>query len=82
MAPEVAGWVGVSEAAGFGNTTSISCQELNLDAPLKGTMIFVRRSDDNGNVHLLGRPFLVGDHWRHRLVRCEVNFIHRQILRY
>ena len=42
-------------------------------------MIFVRRSDDNGNVHLLGRPFLVGDHWRHRLVRCEVNFIHRQI---
>jgi hypothetical protein len=53
--------------------------ELNLDAPLKGTMIFVRRSDDNGNVHLLGRPFLVGDHWRHRLVRCEVNFIHRQI---
>jgi hypothetical protein len=53
--------------------------ELNLDVPLKGTMIFVRRSDDNGNVHLLGRPFLVGDHWRHRLVRCEVNFIHRQI---
>ena len=51
--------------------------ELNLDAPLKGTMIFVRRSDDNGNVHLLGRPFLVGDHWRHRLVRCEVNFIDR-----
>jgi hypothetical protein len=51
----------------------------SLVAPLKGTMIFVRRSDDNGNVHLLGRPFLVGDHWRHRLVRCEVNFIHRQI---
>lgn len=53
--------------------------KLDLDSPLKGTMIFVRRSDDDGNVHLLGKPFPVGDHWRHRLVRCEVDFTHRQI---
>jgi len=53
--------------------------QLDLDAPLKGTMIFLRRSDDNGNVHLLGRTCQVGDYWRHRLVRCEVNFTDRQI---
>ena len=29
---------------------------LDLNVPLQGTMIFVRRSDDKGNVHLLGRP--------------------------
>jgi len=33
--------------------------KLNLGTPLKGTMIFLRRSDDHGSVHLLGRA-LVG----------------------
>ncbi len=53
--------------------------KLNLGAPLKGTMIFVRRSDDNGSVHLLGRTFPVDQHWLHRLVRCEVDFTHQRI---
>jgi len=52
---------------------------LNLSAPLKGTMIFVRRSNENGNVHLLGKAFSVDEHWLHRLVRCEVNFTHQRI---
>jgi len=53
--------------------------KLNLAAPLKGTTIFVRRGDDNGSVHLLGRTFLVDQHWPHRLVRCEVDFTHQSI---
>jgi hypothetical protein len=53
--------------------------KLNLAAPLKGTIIFVRRGDDNGSVHLLGRTFLVDKHWAHRLVRCEVDFTHQRI---
>ena len=53
--------------------------KLNLGAPLKGTMIFVRRGDDNGSVHLLGRTFHVDQHWPHRLVRCEVDFTHERI---
>jgi hypothetical protein len=53
--------------------------QFDLDAPLEGTMIFLRRSDDNGNVHVLGRTCQVGDHWRHRLVRCEVSFTDRRI---
>jgi len=52
---------------------------LDLAAPLNGTMIFVRRGDDNGGVHLLGRPFAVDRHWPHRLVRCEVDFTHQRI---
>lgn len=53
--------------------------KLNLGAPLKGTLIFVRRGDDNGSVKLLGRTFHVDQHWPHRLVRCEVDFTHQRI---
>jgi hypothetical protein len=53
--------------------------KLDLNAALTGTMIFVRRSDEQGNVHLLGQAFGVGEHWLHRLVRCEVDFTHQRI---
>jgi hypothetical protein len=53
--------------------------QLDLNAPLKGTMIFLRRSDDDGRVHLLGNAYLVDQHWRHRLVRCEVSFARAHI---
>jgi hypothetical protein len=53
---------------------------LDLAAPLKGTMIFVRRGDgNNGSVHLLGRVFPVDRYWLHRLVRCEVDFTQQHI---
>jgi hypothetical protein len=53
--------------------------KLDLNAALTGTVIFVRRSDENGSVHVLGHSYLVDKHWLHRLVRCEVDFIHHQI---
>jgi transposase len=51
----------------------------NLRAALTGTMIFVRRSNEHGQVHLLGRTFPVAEHWPHRLVRCEVDFTDQHI---
>ena len=53
--------------------------KLNLSAPLTGTMIFVCRSNEYGNVHLLNKAFSVDEHWLHRLVRCEVDFTHQRI---
>ena len=46
---------------------------------LRGQMIFVRRTDERGRVHMLGRSFDVSSHWLHRLVRCEVDFDKHQI---
>ena len=43
------------------------------------SIIFVRRSDEQGHVHLLGKAFSVDDHWLHRLVRCDVDFTHQRI---
>lgn len=43
-------------------------------APLAGTMIYIRRSTKLGDVNLLGHNFRVAEHWLHRLVRCEVDF--------
>lgn len=43
------------------------------NAPLRGTIIFLRRTDETGHAHLLGRGFPVTSHWPHRLVRCEVD---------
>jgi transposase len=45
----------------------------NLAAPLIGTLIFLRRTTDNGHAQLLGRSFEVSRDWQHRLVRCEVD---------
>ena len=53
--------------------------QLDLHAPLKGTMICLRRSNERGAVHLLGKAFIADKHWVHRLVRCEVDFTHRRM---
>ena len=47
---------------------------LNLNAPLRGLMIFIRRTDETGHVHMLGQRFTVNPNWPHRLARCEVDF--------
>jgi len=49
------------------------------NAPLSGTLIFLRRIDDAGRAHLLGRAFPVAEHWAHRLVRAEVDLGAQQI---
>ena len=51
----------------------------DLHVPLDGTMIFLRRSNERGEVNLLGRTFHVAQHWPHRMVRCEVDFTRQQI---
>jgi transposase len=53
--------------------------ELNLHAPLRGQMIFIRRTDEHGRAHLLGQHFPISPEWPHRLVRCEVDFDHHCI---
>jgi hypothetical protein len=53
--------------------------ELDLRAPLQGQIIFIRRTDERGQVHLLGQRFSVSPDWLHRLVRCEVDFDHHCI---
>ena len=53
--------------------------EFDPNAPLTGTLIFLRRTDDAGGAHLLGRHFPVAPQWPHRLVRCEVDLSTHQI---
>lgn len=53
--------------------------KLNLRAPLRGLIIFIRRTDEIGHVHMLGQRFAVSPAWPHRLVRCEVDFDHHCI---
>jgi transposase len=48
--------------------------EFDVRVPLRGQMIFVRRTTERGSVYLLGRHFTVSPEWPHRLVRCEVDF--------
>ena len=52
---------------------------LDLRIPLTGQIIFIRRTDERGQVHLLGQRFSVSPDWLHRLVRCEVDFDHHCI---
>jgi hypothetical protein len=51
----------------------------DLQAPLRGQMIFIRRTDGRGQVTLLGHTWHISAHWTHRLLRCEVDFEHHLI---
>lgn len=53
--------------------------ELDLQRPLRGTVIFLRRTNAQGEAELLGRRFAVDPLWPHRLVRAEVDLTLRQI---
>lgn len=53
--------------------------ELDLQRPLQGTVIFLRRTNDQGEAELLGRRFLVDPLWPHRLIRAEVDLTKGQI---
>lgn len=46
---------------------------LNLQAPPQGQIIYLRRTNDQGYVNLLGHSFPVDSQWPNRLVRAEVN---------
>jgi hypothetical protein len=46
---------------------------LNLQAPLRGRIISLRRTEAAGRAEVLGRSFEVDVRWVHRLVRAEVD---------
>jgi hypothetical protein len=50
--------------------------------PLTGRIVYLRRTDEQGRVALLGHRFAVSAHWPHRLVRCEVHLSERCIAFY
>jgi len=52
---------------------------LDLQARPRGTIIFIRRTDDRGYASVLGHRFLVAEQWPHRLVRAEVDLDHECI---
>jgi hypothetical protein len=53
--------------------------EFDVRVPLRGQMIFIRRTTESGRAYLLGQHFAVSSQWPHRLVRCEVDFDHHCI---
>jgi len=55
------------------------CWRLDLQAHPQGQLVFLRRSNEQGAVQLLGRGFAVDPLWQHRLVRAEVNLKRQQI---
>lgn len=55
--------------------------QLDLQAPLHGRIVFLRRTTEHGMVSLLGHTFEVDPLWCHRLVRCEL-LLDEQSLRF
>jgi hypothetical protein len=53
--------------------------ELDLQKPLRGTVIFLRRTDAAGAVDLLARSYPVDPGWPHRLVRADVDLTRGEI---
>ena len=53
--------------------------KLDLQTPLRGTVIFLRRTNNQGVAELLGQSFPVDPAWLNRLVRCEVDLTRGQI---
>lgn len=57
---------------------SLDLQAHPADNPA-ARMVFVRRTDANGGVRVLGRSFEVSDAWSARLVRCEVDLVGERV---
>lgn len=53
--------------------------ELNLKKPLKGQVVFIRRTNASGEVELLCHTYLVSPQWCNRLVRCVVDLTQGKI---
>jgi hypothetical protein len=53
--------------------------KLELKAEPKGTIIFLRRSDEAAQLSMLGNNFALPAHWSHRLTRCEVDLNKHQV---
>jgi hypothetical protein len=47
--------------------------ELDLERPPSGRLVFLRRTSDVGTATILGHAFAVDRHWLRRLVRAEVD---------
>jgi putative transposase len=47
--------------------------QLDLQAAPRGRVVYLRRTDGQGRVELLGRTWRVSEVWPHRLVRAEVD---------
>ena len=54
----------------------------NDQAKVKGQIIYIRRSDERGQVVVLGRQYEVSGNWCHRLVRCEVDIDKKEMRLY
>jgi transposase len=54
----------------------------NDNKPLKGKIIYLRRTDGEGHIHLLENDFLVNKHWVNRLIRAELDLDKRTITFY
>ena len=47
--------------------------------PLKGTVVYLRRTNDRGAVQVQRRTYLIDPLWTHRLVRAEVDLSNHEI---
>jgi hypothetical protein len=55
------------------------CWKLDLHVPLRGTIVYLRYTNEHGAVNILGHPYLVSPVWCQRLVRAEVHLTEGQI---
>ena len=55
--------------------------EFAAQKKVRGLIIYIRRTNDQGAARLLGHQFAVDERWVHRLVRCEVD-IEAKVIRF
>jgi hypothetical protein len=56
--------------------------QLDLKQPLRGRLIYLRRTDASGAAEVLGQRFAVDANWPNRLVRAEVDLVAGRITFY
>jgi transposase len=53
--------------------------ELDLQATPEGRLVYLRRTDGQGGVEVLGQRWQVSENWPHRLVRVEVDLTRKRL---
>ena len=52
---------------------------IDWQKPPSGLLVYLRRTDEQGRVNILGHTWVVDPLWQHRLLRCEVDLDKHQI---
>jgi hypothetical protein len=53
--------------------------KIDWQTPPQGTVVFIRRTNDSGNVDVMGHTWVLDENWSNKLIRADVDLTNHEI---